>query len=153
MQSQTLIAGKIFHIMRGIGPVRKVVKPAVVGAQCFDTHDSDPTRLHHAYTPQATQPHTLLALGSMAEPYLTQLKELAELWIRADRRVGALECRHFFSGAALYRNGTIAASLTPVGLAFKVPVEVHDELLGSGLASLSAVLPWGTHQTKLCALL
>jgi TfoX/Sxy family transcriptional regulator of competence genes len=71
----------------------------------------------------------------MAEPYLTQLKELAELWISANRRVGNLECRHFFSGAALYRNGTIVASLTPVGLAFKVPVEVHDELLDSGLAS------------------
>jgi len=71
----------------------------------------------------------------MAEPYLTQLKELAELWISVDRRVGTLECRHFFSGAALYRNGTIAASLTPVGLAFKVPVEVHDKLLDSGLAS------------------
>ncbi len=71
----------------------------------------------------------------MAEPYLTQLNELAEQWIKADRRIGALECRHFFSGAAAYRNGIIAASLTPVGLAFKVPVEVHDELLDSGLAS------------------
>jgi len=71
----------------------------------------------------------------MAEPYLTELKELAEQWISADRRIGALECRHFFSGAAAYRNSTIAASLTPVGLAFKVPIEVHDELLDSGLAS------------------
>jgi len=71
----------------------------------------------------------------MAEPYLTQLKELAEQWISADRRVGALECRPFFSGAAVYRNNAIAASLTPVGLAFKVPVEVHDELVDGGLAS------------------
>ena len=71
----------------------------------------------------------------MAEPYLTQLKELADQWIRADQRVGALECRHFFSGAAVYRNGVIVASLTPVGLAFKVPVELHDELLDSDLAS------------------
>ena len=71
----------------------------------------------------------------MAEPYLTQLKNLADQWMSADQRVGALECRHFFSGAAVYRNGVIAASLTPVGLAFKVPVEVHDELLSSGLAS------------------
>ncbi len=71
----------------------------------------------------------------MAEPYLTQLKELADQWIIADQRIGALECRHFFSGAAVYRNGVIVASLTPVGLAFKVPAEVHDELLDSGLAS------------------
>ncbi len=71
----------------------------------------------------------------MAEPYLTQLEELADRWISADQRIGALECRHFFSGAAVYRNGVIVASLTPVGLAFKVPVEVHDELLDSDLAS------------------
>ncbi|MCZ6505533.1 MAG: TfoX/Sxy family protein [Actinobacteria bacterium] len=71
----------------------------------------------------------------MAEPYLTQLKSLADQWISADQRIGALECRHFFSGAAVYRDGAIVASLTPVGLAFKVPVEVHDELLSSGLAS------------------
>jgi TfoX/Sxy family transcriptional regulator of competence genes len=71
----------------------------------------------------------------MAEPYLTRLKSLADQWVSADPRIGALECRHFFSGAAVYRNGVIVASLTPVGLAFKVPAEVHDELMSSGLAS------------------
>ncbi len=54
--------------------------------------------------------------------------------MRADERVGVLECRHFFSGAAVYRDGSIVASLTPVGLAFKVPSEVHDRLLESGRA-------------------
>ena len=54
--------------------------------------------------------------------------------MRADDRVGVLECRHFFSGAAVYRNGSIVASLTPVGLAFKVPTEVHDRILESGRA-------------------
>ncbi len=57
----------------------------------------------------------------MAEPYLTDLQELADQWFRADAAVGVLECRHFFSGAAAYRDGAIVASLTPVGLAFKVP--------------------------------
>ncbi len=52
--------------------------------------------------------------------------------MRADDRVGVLECRHFFSGAAVYRDGSIVASLTPVGLAFKVPTVVHDRLLESG---------------------
>ena len=52
--------------------------------------------------------------------------------MRADDRVGVLECRHFFSGAAVYRNSSIIASLTPVGLAFKVPAEVRDGLLESG---------------------
>ena len=54
--------------------------------------------------------------------------------MNSDDRVGVLECRHFFSGAALYRDGSIVASLTPVGLAFKVPTEVRDSLLESGRA-------------------
>ncbi|MFV1960698.1 MAG: hypothetical protein ACC658_02595 [Acidimicrobiia bacterium] len=66
---------------------------------------------------------------------MTELKELADTWIRVDDRVGVLECRHFFSGAAVYREGSIVASLTPVGLAFKVPSEVHDSLLSSGRAA------------------
>ncbi len=74
-------------------------------------------------------------LPAVAEPYLTDLQELAGKWSDADARVGALECRHFFSGAAAYRDGKIVASLTPVGLAFKVPTEVHDELLSRGLAT------------------
>jgi len=60
---------------------------------------------------------------------LDQLQLLAEEWTRADARVGPLEVRHFFSGAALYRAGSIVGSLTPVGLAFKVPNEVRDSLL------------------------
>jgi len=52
-----------------------------------------------------------------------------------DSRVGSLECRHFFSGAAVYRDDTIVATLTPVGLAFKVNDEVHDELINNGLAT------------------
>lgn len=68
----------------------------------------------------------------MAEPYLTNLKKLAQSWMNADDRVGTLECRHFFSGAAAYRDERVAATLTPVGLAFKVSAEVHDRLLDSG---------------------
>ena len=34
-------------------------------------------------------------------------------WMEADDRVGVLECRHFFSGAAAYRDGSIVASLLP----------------------------------------
>ena len=68
----------------------------------------------------------------IAEPYLTQLLHLAELWIQADERIGVLECRHFFSGAAAYRKGSIVASLTPVGVAFKVPDEVREALMQRG---------------------
>ena len=38
----------------------------------------------------------------IAEPYLTDLKKLADQWMAVEDRVGVLECRHFFSGAAVY---------------------------------------------------
>ena len=71
----------------------------------------------------------------MAEPYLADLTKMATDWIEADDRVGVLECRHFFSGAAAYRDGSIVASLTPVGLAFKVKAEIREYLLDSERAS------------------
>ena len=71
----------------------------------------------------------------MAEPYLADLTKMATDWIEADDRVGVLECRHFFSGAAAYRDGSMVASLTPVGLAFKVAAEIREYLLDSGRAS------------------
>jgi len=78
---------------------------------------------------------------SIAEPYLTELVHLAEHWTKADDRLGALECRHFFSGAAVYRSGSIVASLTPVGLAFKVPDDVRQTLLQSGRATQLRYFP------------
>jgi len=77
----------------------------------------------------------------MAEPYLTELRDLAIEWTRADPGVGDLDCRHFFSGAAAYRDGAIVASLTPVGLAFKVPTEVRDDLLAREVASELSYFP------------
>jgi hypothetical protein len=79
----------------------------------------------------------------MAEPYLTDLRELVDQWLGADRDVGALECRHFFAGAAAYREGVIVASLTPVGLAFKVSAGVHDELLSRRVAVPLRYFPEG----------
>ena len=70
----------------------------------------------------------------MAEPYLSKLAQLAGEWKGADDNVGILECRHFFSGAAAYREDAIVATLTPVGLAFKVSTEVHDTVLAAGVA-------------------
>jgi len=40
-----------------------------------------------------------------------------------------LECKHFFSGAALYANSRICVSLTPVGLGVKLPEEIASDLL------------------------
>ncbi len=68
----------------------------------------------------------------MAQPYLSDLEELVEQWVLIDDRVGPLECRHFFSGAAVYREGAIIASLSPVGLAFMVPEAIRTRLIESG---------------------
>ena len=77
----------------------------------------------------------------IAEPYLTELVHLVEEWTQADDRLGVIECRHFFSGAAAYRDGSIVASLTPVGLAFKVPDKVREELLRRGRATQLRYFP------------
>jgi len=68
----------------------------------------------------------------MAEPYLTALSEkIAELELSTSEGV-VLECKHFFSGAALYANGKICASLTPAGFGLKLPAEVRDRLITEG---------------------
>ena len=56
----------------------------------------------------------------MAEPYLERLITIVREARPAKTPGVRLECKHFFSGAALYANGTICASLTPVGFAMKL---------------------------------
>lgn len=67
----------------------------------------------------------------MAQPYLDQLSEKLREWKPTRPRGVRLECKHFFSGAALYVNGEIAASLTPAGLALKLPEATRLELFRS----------------------
>ena len=65
----------------------------------------------------------------MAEPYF---KRLAIMLPKARPKMSRgvrLQCRHFFSGAALYANGTICASLTPVGFAVKLSEQSRAALL------------------------
>ena len=70
----------------------------------------------------------------MAEPYLKMLsRKIAALDLFASDEV-QLECKHFFSGAALYANGTICASLTPAGFGLKLPAKVRDRLIQEGEA-------------------
>ena len=64
----------------------------------------------------------------MAQPYLDQLTEDLRKWKPTRPRGVKLECKHFFSGAALYANGKIAASLTPAGLALKLPEAMRLDL-------------------------
>jgi TfoX/Sxy family transcriptional regulator of competence genes len=48
----------------------------------------------------------------------------------------AIECKHFFSGAAAYAGGMIFMSLTPVGLALKLPAEARQQLMEAGAKPL-----------------
>lgn len=52
-----------------------------------------------------------------------------------DRRI-AIECKHFFSGAAAYANGRIFMTLTSVGVALKLPQESQAELIRRGARPL-----------------
>lgn len=65
----------------------------------------------------------------MAKEYLDKLSAFIEKATADSFEDVDLECRHFFSGAALYADGKICISLTPVGLALKLPEETKDRLL------------------------
>ncbi len=57
----------------------------------------------------------------MAAEYLRKLKALMDEVAPEESVEIRLDCKHFFSGAALYANGKICVTLTPVGLALKLP--------------------------------
>ena len=68
----------------------------------------------------------------MAEPYLRELRSLLERLSPG----GAVECKHFFGGAAAYSGGRIFMSLTKVGLALKLPAETRNRLFQDGATPL-----------------
>ncbi len=65
----------------------------------------------------------------MAQPYFDRLTVKLRESNPSKPRGVVVECRHFFSGAALYANGKIFASLTPVGFAIKLPEDSRSALL------------------------
>jgi TfoX/Sxy family transcriptional regulator of competence genes len=79
-------------------------------------------------------PITSLA-DRMAEPYLERLSQIVEKLGQVSPDKVALETKHFFSGAALYANGKICASLSPSGFAVKLPAKVRQELMSDGNAT------------------
>ena len=79
----------------------------------------------------------------MAQPHFDQLAAKLCEWKLAKPHGINLECRHFFSGAALYANGKIVASLTPVGLALKLPESTRAELFRSRTAKRLQYFPAG----------
>ena len=68
----------------------------------------------------------------MAQPYLEKLSRKIRILELVDSDDISLECKHFFSGAALYANGKICASLTPAGFGLKLPIEVRNRLIEDG---------------------
>jgi TfoX/Sxy family transcriptional regulator of competence genes len=65
----------------------------------------------------------------MAKIFLDQLTRMIDQATSGQIGDVTLSCKHFFSGAAVYANGQICASLTPAGFAIKLPKESRDTLL------------------------
>ena len=79
----------------------------------------------------------------MARIYLEKLSNLVSD-LKIEEEIDAhIETKHFFSGAALYVNGIICASWSPVGLAFKLPKHEITELINSGRAKPLRYFPKG----------
>ncbi len=88
----------------------------------------------------------------MAEPYLERLSKLVSLLRPPWAGEVTLEARHFFSGAALYANGKICASLSPAGLAIKVPAETRRRLIRQGEGVAFRFFPQGPIKREYVAL-
>ena len=72
----------------------------------------------------------------MAEPYLSRLQALiARLNVHA-KDARDISCKHFFGGAAAYVDGRIFMTLTPVGLALKLPEQDRAALFKLGAKPL-----------------
>lgn len=65
----------------------------------------------------------------MAKLYLEKLSAMIDEAASGAFKNVAIECKHFFSGAAVYANKRICITLTPVGLALKLPEELKNALL------------------------
>jgi TfoX/Sxy family transcriptional regulator of competence genes len=68
----------------------------------------------------------------MAQSHILDLQSLVD---RLATRIGgakSIECKRFFNGAAAYVDGHIFMTLTPVGLALKLPEHDRTVLLAEG---------------------
>ena len=80
----------------------------------------------------------------MAKRYVDRLSAIVQATVPKKVRGVRLECKHFFSGAALYANGMICASLTPVGFALKLPERSREGLLRTRRARHLRYFPAGS---------
>ena len=72
----------------------------------------------------------------MVEQYRQDLQEIVDRFEAAREEPAGIECRHFFSGAAAYAEGRIFMSLSPAGLALKLPTAEREKLRAAGAGSL-----------------
>ncbi|SRR6266849_1987430 len=79
----------------------------------------------------------------MAQEYLQRLTALIKQPTAGRFKGVKLECKHFFSGAAVYADGRICISLTPVGFAIKLPEEARNLLLNEKGAKPLCYFPKG----------
>jgi len=79
----------------------------------------------------------------MAKEYLDKLNSLISETNIGNECDSSLEAKHFFSGAALYNNGVICASLSPVGIGFKLGEQESEELIVIGEAVPLKYFPKG----------
>ena len=68
-------------------------------------------------------------INNMAKKYLEKLSSLIKKTVPNQLKSIKLECKHFFSGGALYANGKICLTLTPKGFAIKLPENIRKKLL------------------------
>ena len=68
----------------------------------------------------------------MAKIYLEKLQALIDQLPLSGRERDDVTCKHFFSGAAAYVDGHIFMTLTPKGLALKLPEDDRQRLMGEG---------------------
>ena len=79
----------------------------------------------------------------MAKEYLEKLSELMKRALLSKFKNVKLEIKHFFSGAAIYANGRICITLTPVGLAIKLPEKSRNTLMKQKSAKPLKYFPKG----------
>ena len=72
----------------------------------------------------------------MAEPYFSDLKTIVEKECRSFDQTTSISCKHFFSGAAAYVDGQIFMTLSPMGLALKLPEDDRATLFRQGAKPL-----------------
>ena len=79
----------------------------------------------------------------MAKEYLEKLSELMKQAALGRFKNVKLEIKHFFSGAAVYANGKICMTLTPVGFAIKLPEKSQNILMNEKGAKHLRYFPKG----------